>query len=392
MALNDPTTLAAFSADSHITEPPHAYSARIDPKYRDTAPRVIREDDGGDSFIFDGMPGKVPLGIIAAAGIPPQDVKLSGVPFEELHRGGWDGTARIADQDKDGVIGEIIYPSVGMMLCNHPDADYKQACFTSYNGWLAEEFCAAAPDRLFGLGQTAVRSVAEAIDDLQKMKEMGFKGVMLPGSPATPFEYHDGRFDPLWKASVELRMPVSFHILTSRSDGNNPLEDLAKESGPASNTVKTVAYGNRLIMALQNLAVQFIFGRVFERNPDLKVVLVEADAGWAPHYINRLNHAYNRHRYTINAQDMQKLPGDYFRENIYLTFQTDPVAWATAHLMNPKRLMWANDFPHTDATWPWSQGVIREQSAGLPDDMVRDILRGNAMDLYGIRTPETVAA
>ncbi len=111
MALNDPTTtLAAFSADSHVTEPPHTYTARIDPKYRETAPRVIRDDDGGDCFIFDGMPGKVPLGIIAAAGIPPEKMRLSGVPFEELHKGGWDGKARVADQDKDGVIGEIIYP------------------------------------------------------------------------------------------------------------------------------------------------------------------------------------------------------------------------------------------------------------------------------------------
>jgi predicted TIM-barrel fold metal-dependent hydrolase len=390
MALNDPTMLAAFSADSHITEPPHTYSARIDPKYRDTAPRVIRAKDGGDSFIFDGMPGEVPLGIIAAAGIPPEKVKLNGVPFEELHKGGWDGKARIADQDKDGVIGEIIYPSVGMMLCNHPDADYKKACFDSYNGWLAEEFCAAAPDRLFGLGQTAVRSVAEAVKDLEKMKELGFKGVMLPGNPATEFGYHDERFDPLWRASVELGMPVSFHILTSRSDGNNPLDDLAKDQGSA--TVKTVAYGNRLIMALQNIAVQFIFGRVFERTPELKVVLVEADAGWAPHYINRLNHAYNRHRYTIGAQDMKKLPGDYFRENIYLTFQTDPVAWQAAHMMNPERLMWANDFPHTDATWPWSQGVLREQSKGLPEATVRRIVRENAMELYGVKMPETVSA
>ncbi len=392
MALDDPNFLAAFSADSHVTEPPHTYSARIDPKYRDTAPRVIREEDGGDSFVFDGMPGKVPLGIVAAAGIPPEKMRLCGVPFEELHKGGWDGKARIADQDKDGVIGEIIYPSVGMMLCNHPDPDYKQACFESYNGWLAEEFCAAAPDRLFGLGQTAVRSVAEAVRDLEKMKALGFKGVMLPGSPATEFGWHDPRFDPLWRACVELGMPPSFHILTSRSDGDNPLEDLAKEAGPNSNTVKTVSYGNRLIMALQNIVVQFVFGRVFERNPDLKIVLVEADAGWAPHYLNRLNHAYNRHRFTIGAQDMQKLPGDYFRENIYLTFQDDPIAWQTAHLMNPDRLMWANDFPHSDATWPWSQSVLRRHAEGMPEATVRKIARENAMGLYGIKMPAKVSA
>ncbi len=389
MALIDPPSFRALSADSHITEPPHCYVDRIDPKYRDRAPRVVRGDDGGDSFVIDGMPGKVPLGIIAGAGIDPAILatRLSGVPFEELHRGGWDPKARIADQDRDGVAGEIIYPSVGMMLCNHPDPDYKQACFEAYNGWLAEEFCAEAPDRLFGLGQTAVRSVAEAIEDLRRFKDMGFKGVMLPGSPATEAEYHHAEFDPLWEASIALDMPISFHILTTKSDGVNPIDDLARDSGPNSNTVKTVMYGNRLILALQNIVTQFIFGRVFERHPALRLVLVEADGGWAPHYVSRMNHAWDRHRYTLGVNDMVRKPSDYFLENVYLTFQDDRVAWQTAHLMNPKRLMWASDFPHSDSTWPWSQDIIRDHSQGLSEETVNAIIRDNMAELYKIKVP-----
>jgi predicted TIM-barrel fold metal-dependent hydrolase len=387
MALSDPPFMRALSSDSHITEPPHTYSARIDPKFRDRAPFVERQKDGGDSFILPGMAGKVPLGIVAAAGIPADKVKLAGVPFEELHKGGWDGKARIADQDRDGVAGEVIYPSVGMMLCNHPDAEYKQACMMAYNGWLAEEFCAAAPDRLFGLGQTAVVSVEQTIKDFEKFKEWGFKGVMMPGTPATEIPYHHPDFDPLWRASVELNLPISFHILTSRSDGNNPLDDLAKDSGAGSDSVKTFMYGNQLIKALQNLAGQFIFGHVFERVPELKVVLVEGDAGWAPHYIERLNHAYDRHRFTLGVDGMKKLPGDLFKENIYLTFQDDPVAWKTADLMNPDRLLWANDFPHPDASWPWSQDIFRRNAQGLSEELVRKIVYKNTAELYDIPIP-----
>lgn len=390
MALSDPPFMRALSSDSHVTEPAHTYSARIDPKYRDNAPFVERQKDGGDSFILPGMPGKVPLGIVAAAGIPADKVKLAGVPFEELHKGGWDGKARVADQDRDGVFAEVIYPSVGMMLCNHPDAEYKQACMMSYNGWLAEEFCAAAPDRLYGLGQTAVLSVEQTIKDFEKFKELGFKGVMMPGTPATDIPYHHPDFDPLWRASVELNLPISFHILTSRSDGNNPLDNLAAESGPGSDSVKTFMYGNQLIKALQNLAGQFIFGHVFERVPGLKVVLVEGDAGWAPHYIERLNHAYDRHRFTLGVDGMKQLPGDLFKENIYLTFQDDPVAWKTADLMNPDRLLWANDFPHTDASWPWSQDIFRRNAEGISEELVRKIVYQNTADLYDIPVPAEV--
>jgi predicted TIM-barrel fold metal-dependent hydrolase len=42
-----------------------------------------------------------------------------------------------------------------------------------------------------------------------------------------------------------------------------------------------------------------IYSGVFDRHPDLKVVCVESDAGWAPHYAYRMDHIYKRHRFWI---------------------------------------------------------------------------------------------
>jgi len=50
-----------------------------------------------------------------------------------MHKGGWDPNARMADQDRDGVRAEVIYPTVGMILCNHRGLRYKKACFDAYN-------------------------------------------------------------------------------------------------------------------------------------------------------------------------------------------------------------------------------------------------------------------
>ena len=99
------------------------------------------------------------------------------------------GELRLADQDRDGVHGEIIYPTVGMMLCNHPDFEYKQACFDAYNLWIAE-YCAAHPDRLFGVGQTAMRSVEAGIADLEQIKRLG--SVILGGVPEDALELAEG--------------------------------------------------------------------------------------------------------------------------------------------------------------------------------------------------------
>ena len=112
------------------------------------------------------------MGLVVAAG-RRQAEELTGLAgrakFEELHRGGWDPEARMADQDRDGIAAEIIYPSVGMVLCNHPDPDYKKACFDAYNIWISE-YCGAHPDRLIGLGQTAMRSPEEGIKDLDRSR------------------------------------------------------------------------------------------------------------------------------------------------------------------------------------------------------------------------------
>ena len=142
----------------------------------------MRDAKRGDLFVIDGMNKPIPMGLIAAAGKPAEELRMFGARIEDLHRGGWDPEARLADQDVDGVGAEVIYPTVGMLLCNHPDFDYKKACFDAYNRWLAE-YCAAHPDRLIGLGQTAMRTLEEGIDDLERIKAMGFRGVMMPGNP-----------------------------------------------------------------------------------------------------------------------------------------------------------------------------------------------------------------
>ena len=59
-----------------------------------------------------------------------------------------------------------------------------------------------------------------------------------------------------------------------------------------------------------------VFGGVFERHPKLSVVCVEADAGWAPHFMYRMDHAYKRHRYWMKGKELQRLPSEYFREHI----------------------------------------------------------------------------
>lgn len=367
---------AVISADSHITEPPNCYIDHIDPAFRDRAPRLVDAGEDGDVFIIEGVSRPLSLGTIAAAGKRPEEIREKGSRFADLHRGGWDPDARMADQARDGVHAEVIYPSIGMMICNLADADYKKACFDAYNRWLAG-FCAAHPTRLLGLGQTAVRSPDEAIADLHTIKALGLRGVTMPGQPVVE-DYDSPVYDEFWAACVELDLPPSFHILTMRS---------ARHRGPRMASFLTIMRGCQDIMAL------LVLGGVFERNPDLKVVCAEADAGWVPHFTYRMDHAYDRHRYWLPAgQELSKHPSEYFLNNIYLTFQDDWTAFKHADDMNWRNLMWANDFPHSDSTWPWSQELLAEHTRSLTPEQTRAIVCDNAARLYGIDVPALALA
>lgn len=354
-----------ISADSHITEPPDTYSKYIDPKFRADAPRVERQDNGGDLFVIPGMRQPIPMGLVAAAGKRPEDISMMGT-FEDWHRGGWDPEARLADQDRDGVAAEILYPTVGMPLCNHEDLDYKKACFDAYNRWI-EEYCSGHRDRLLGIGQTAMRTPEEGVEDLRRIKAAGLRGVMLPGHPGQG-DYDSPAYDPVWEAAVDLGLPLSFHILTTK--------------GSTGGRGSVLNFAVSIIRANQDIISMLIYGGVFQRHPKLKIVCVEADAGWVPHWMYRMDHYYKRHRHALHAQSLERLPSEYFREHIYVTFQDDWVAFRVVDLLNPARLMWANDFPHSDSTWPWSQDVLREHTAHLTAEQRKMILHDNVVELY----------
>lgn len=369
--------IGAISADSHVTEPPTLFIDNIEAKYRDRAPHMIHREGRGDTYVIPGMATDAPYGLMAAAGRDPAELKNAAKRFEEIHPGGWDPKARLADQARDGIVGEIIFPTVAMLLANHPEPDYKRACFDAYNRWI-QQFQEAAPDRLYCLPCTAVVSVDDTIAELRRFKDLGFKGVVFPGVPGTDFDYDDPRFDRLWSAVEELEFPVNFHVFANGKDSEG-LRAGGVTRGPAMNRF------NATIRANQDLIGMFILSGIFERHPKLKIVGVEGDAGWAPHFSYRMDHAFEKHRYWLKpGPDLKRRPGEYFDENVYLTFQDDWIAFKVADLMNPRRLLWANDFPHSDATWPDSQALLARHTAHLTEEVRRWILRDNVAELYNL--------
>ncbi len=356
-----------FSADSHVVETEDCY-ADIDPKFRDRRPRAIEDPELGAAIVVPGMDFNIPASMLSRAGVP-YDQWAKPRSWSELNPAGHDPKARLVIQDEEDVTGEVIYPSVGMVICLHPEVAYRKACFEAYNRWLAE-FCATDPKRLIGIGMAAIPSPEEGVRELEAIARSGFKGVMLCGDAAFE-DYDHPSYDPVWEAAIGLGLPISFHILTGRESYGMEVR------GPKVIQQIVTVRGN------QNIMMMMVLSGVFDRHPDLRVVMVENDAGWLPHFCFRMDHAWERHRWSLEIGAISRPPSEYVSECVYATFQDDSSLRHVIDAVNLDRIMWASDFPHGDGTYPNSQAVIDEVTEGMTEEQKHAVVNGNAVALYG---------
>lgn len=112
-----------ISADNHLIDPKDLYVERLPKEFRDRAPRVLRGPDGGDGWSFDGGPPSRTFGLEAVAGQPDHngEYKATGMTWDEIMPGNYDGAAHLADMDRDGIDGAVVYPSLAMAAYSIPD-------------------------------------------------------------------------------------------------------------------------------------------------------------------------------------------------------------------------------------------------------------------------------
>lgn len=359
--------LRIISADSHVSEPPNLWLERMDRTFRDRAPRIERYGDS-DCFVYEGQAAPQPIGLGVMAGRKPEEFKAMGVKMEDVRAGGWDPKARLEDQEIDGVDAEVIYPTLGMGLYVMPDPELKAAALRAYNDWLSE-YCSLAPRRLIGAALLPVDSIEVAVGELRRTHEKGLHGALIPAVAPEGRPYNDPAWDPLWAAACDLDLPLSLHIGSGKRFQINPGQGAAE-------ILITMEP-----MSMPEVIATFIWGGNFQRFPKLRIVSVESGVGWLGYLVERMDHVWRKHRFWTQSV-LKQPPSEVFREHVFATFQEDRVGMKIALDIGVQNLMWANDYPHTDTTWPESRKVIEEHFRGFPGEARDLIVGGNAARLY----------
>lgn len=377
-----------ISADSHVVEPPHLWEEYLPKEYQKFAPKLIKDRDGGDAWeLSEGV--VAPIGLVAVKRgrkYSDPDYKWTGMKMSEANQGAFFPDARIQEQDEDGVDAEILFgPNRTIMyFTGLGDRELALAAVQAYNDWMAKEYCAAAPRRLFGLCMIPNTGIDESIAELERAHAMGMKGCVLWAWPSG----NDGisaADDPFWAEAERLKMPINIHVrMPGARGGLMGAPRAGSIQGQKLPKNPLVGMSCSPVEEMPTLLCETVFSGVFDRFPGLQFVGAEVNIGWVPEILQMMDDAYERDRHWTGTVLQKAKPSDYWFSNWACTFLMDHFGVANRNWIGVRNALWSSDYPHHRCDWPNSTPLINEMMRDVPADERELMLAGNAIRIYNL--------
>jgi predicted TIM-barrel fold metal-dependent hydrolase len=394
----DTNKLFVLSADSHAVEPKDWMNGYIDDDVREKLRvRRGRRDQEMDQERAEGMREPKETPAVDVDKVNAKDKrdkeasvashlldrsKMAGEDLERLLSGRYPDK-RVEDNARDGVDAEIIFPGAAFLaaqIANDDPALAIRFC-EGWNNW-ARDWYSDQWDRQFPMAFITTTDVNAAVQEIERVAKLGFRGVCLPNKPIygpqPPKErnYNLPEFDPIWSALEDTNMPATFHVST----GRNP----ATTRGPGGAVANYVAHC--CTTNIEPLVLMCASG-ICERHPKLRFAVVESGIGWVAWSLEAMDEAYRKHHMWAKPK-LVDLPSTYFQRQGFATFGEDRSGLAIAEEFGLiDNFCWASDYPHPEGSWPHSPEAIERQMGRLNEEQRAKILGGNAARLLGIDIP-----
>jgi predicted TIM-barrel fold metal-dependent hydrolase len=367
--------LILISVDDHLVEPPTMFDGHIPDRFRDQAPKVVRQDDGADVWVFNGA--VIPnIGLNAVAGRPKEEYGIEPTAFDEIREGCWNIDERVKDMNAGGVLGSMCFPSFpafsGRLFAAADDKELALAVVRAYNDWHVDEWCGAYPGRFIPMGLPVLWDPELAADEVRRLAKKGVHSLTFTENPATlgyP-SFHDAHWDPLWKAVCDEDVVLSIHLGSSGK--------LAVTAPDAPVDVMITLQPMNICAA----AADLLWSRVLKEFPAIRIALSEGGTGWIPYFLDRLDRTYDMHHLWTGQDFGDRKPSEVFREHFLTCFIADPIGIKLRHDIGIDNIAWECDYPHSDSSWPTAPEELVAAAEGVADDDLAKIGYQNAMRWY----------
>jgi predicted TIM-barrel fold metal-dependent hydrolase len=351
-----------IDCDSHVLEPADLWQRYLETKFVDRAIRIETEEGIEKLIIGEQV---VLTGVLAGLGGAHIDKAKLFTPGMRYIDGcppaSYDPAARIAEMDAWGVEKTLVFPTICILPFPTEDQELANAYCRAYNNWL-NDFSKSCDGRVWPVAIINWHDVDGAAKELEACIKRGFKALFVPPETVANKRPGDVSFDRIWAMCQDADLPACLHVVVRFSGAALPFADWhATSPGPIFGF--GLGAPGQLIPALTSM----ITDGLFERFPRLKVVSVEAGAGYAPYLMDRLDAKYQVFEGLV---PLKKKPSEYIKSNCY--FVAEPLERTvdmTLQLVGEDRIMWGSDYPHIDGLADVSEHP--EQAKVLSDNARR---------------------
>lgn len=303
----------------------------------------------------------------------------------------WDLDVRTEDQNSQGVVGEVVFPNTvppfyrkSIVTAQPPrPEDYPQALagIRAHNRWL-KDFCAEDPVRRAGIGLILPNDLDEAVRDIEFIAEAGLRGGVL--LPLIPPDCHwlKPLYDPAWD---RVFAAIQDHDLVMNQHSGQGSPDYG--TGPVAEAIWITEVTYYCQAGFRHL----IMSGVFERFPRLKYILTESGCAWAPALLQQMDRIHMGFKHgaigEMNYEGMEwvlkQTPSEYAARNVWYGASFPSHAdLAGIDQIGEDRVLWGNDYPHYEGTFPYNLESLRLTFADIPEARRRKLLGENAAALY----------
>ena len=368
-----------ISADDHVQEHPDVWTKRMSKaKWGDRIPHIARQADGSERWLVDGQPVDIPGVALAGAAMPDRAVEPQR--WADVPAVTYNPAERLKTMDVNGVDYSVLYPIVagraGETFGSLEDPALELACVQAYNDFLIDEWASASPR--FVPQCIIPLAPGDAAAEIKRAVGKGHRGVVMPSVPMLLREVphiNEPAYDPIWATCQELEVPVCFHSGASRKIEFPPYAGFSPQIAEAMRAI-TRPVSTVLVVA------NFLFARILDRFPKLKVVFAETSLAWAAYELELADHQFERQR--LHKEGYALTPSELFKRQCHFVGWFDSTGPKTRQHIGLENMLWSTNFPQSTSTWPESHRAIERCFEGVPENERRQVLVDNAAKLYKI--------
>ncbi|MBJ17927.1 MAG: amidohydrolase [bacterium] len=379
-----------IDTDTHIAEPGDLWTSRLPAKYKDVAPRIVRDPETQIETwqIGDGV-GLLPVGHASVAGWP-EPFPAAPRNMDEISKEAYDAEARLAYMDKVGIWSMALYPNVGgfgsQAFLGLKDPELMLACVRAYNDFVLD-WISPNPARFIPIMATPFWDVEASVKEIDRCAKLGHKGILFSGAPQSHGQpvLANPHWNPLWQAAVDRNLPVSFHIGAGTFDDGFTPERMEMTSSGCVNGVVAIS----LFLDNGKQLTDLLFSGVLPRFPELKVLSVESGVGFLPFLLEACDYTFDYGKVRRDRPEFKLKPSEYFARQVYGCYIFEETSLKDAvGSIGADNILFETDYPHPVCLY----GNVREKiDAGLGGVSAEDrqkVLFGNAAKLYDIDQPD----